>query len=159
MMKTKARIQHLVETYGSGRENLLPILQHIVREDHFLHSQVLEALAHEMQISAADVYGTASFYSFLETEPRGRHIIRVCKTISCYMKGKDALVAAIEERLKIRMGETTRDGRFSLLAANCMGWCHKGPAMLIDEQVYTELTPEGAVAIIEQFMQERRVPA
>lgn len=159
MKSDPERARALVEQFGSGRESLLPILQQIVREDHYLNSVVLEDLARAMHLSAADVYGTASFYSFLDTEPRGEHIIRICKTISCYMKGKDALVAAIEERLKIRMGETTRDGQFSLLAANCMGWCHKGPAMLIDDQVYTELTPERAVAIIEQFMHDRRIRA
>ncbi len=152
-------IHEVATRYGGGRQALLPLLQDIHREKRWLNADDLLAVARELELSPAIVYGTATFYSFLDTEPRGRHIIRICRTIGCYMKGKDAIIRTIEERLGIRLGETTRDGSFSFLAANCMGWCHKGPAMLIDESVYTELTPERTLGILDEFMINRRVRA
>ncbi len=144
---------------GAGREALLPRLQEIHRQKRWLDADDLLEVARDLKLSPAIVYGTASFYSFLDTEPRGKHIIRICRTIGCYMKGKDEIIRTIEVRLKIRLGETTRDGRFSFLAANCMGWCHKGPAMLIDEEVFTELTPQKTLRILDEFIRERKVRA
>lgn len=111
-------------------------------------------IAREMDLPAAEVYGTATFYSFLETKKMGKYIIRVCKTISCAMKGKGQVVMAIQDMLKIPVGETTPDGRFSLLQTNCLGLCHKAPAMMINHDVYTDLTPEKVRDIISDYMKK-----
>jgi len=100
------------------------------------------------------VYGTATFYTFLDTEIRGKYIIRICKTISCAMKGKHDILSTIEEILKIRLGETSPDRKFSLLETNCIGWCHKAPAMLINDTPYTELTPEKVTEILREYIKK-----
>ncbi|HOW17242.1 MAG TPA: NAD(P)H-dependent oxidoreductase subunit E, partial [bacterium] len=69
---------------------------------------------------------------------------------SCDMKGKAEIISAIENRLNIKLGQTSPDKKFSLLEANCLGWCHKGPAMIINDKAYTELTPEKVIAAIEE---------
>jgi NADH:ubiquinone oxidoreductase subunit E len=112
------------------------------------------AIAKELNLSAADVYGTASFYTFLDTKPRGNNIIRVCKTISCHMQDKDAIIKAIEEQLQIKVGETTHDNKFTLLTANCLGWCHKGPVMLVNDEVFPAVTTEKAIEIIDEYMRK-----
>ena len=149
MSATVNLINDAVKKYGKKRENLLPVLQAVVREEKYLTEQAMIEIARALDISSAEVYGTASFYTFLDLKPRGKNVIRVCKTITCYMKGKDDIIKAIEDRLKLKIGETTSDGKFSFLTTNCMGWCHKGPAMLINDKVYTELTPKKAIAAIE----------
>jgi NADH:ubiquinone oxidoreductase 24 kD subunit len=111
-------------------------------------------VARELDISAAEVYGTASFYTFLDTQVKGKYVIRVCKTITCSMKGKSDIIQALEEMLKIKVGETTPDKQFSLIETNCIGWCHKAPAILINELPYTELTPEKVSEIIKDYMQK-----
>jgi len=111
-------------------------------------------IAREMDIPAAEVFGTATFYSFLETKPAGKYIIRVCKTITCAMKGKNQLLFAIQDMLKIKIGETTADKKFTLLETNCLGWCHKAPAMLINDDVFTEVTPEKIREILTGYMKE-----
>jgi NADH:ubiquinone oxidoreductase subunit E len=111
-------------------------------------------VARELDISAADVYGTATFYTFLDTEVRGKYIIRICKTISCAMKGKNEILSTIEDILKVHLGETTPDRKFSLLEANCIGWCHKAPAMLINDTPYTELTPEKVTEILREYIKK-----
>ncbi len=99
-------------------------------------------IARELDLPVTEVYGTATFYSFLECKKMGKYIIRVCKTITCSMKGERQILLAIQDMLKIKIGETTQDGKFTLLETNCLGFCHKAPAMLINNEVYTELTPE-----------------
>ncbi|MGD9487984.1 MAG: NAD(P)H-dependent oxidoreductase subunit E [Calditrichaceae bacterium] len=141
-----------VSVLGKKKENLLPVLQKIVKSERYLSEEAMITVSREMGLSAAEIYGVASFYSFLDIKPLGKNIIRICKTITCDMKNKDEIISALEQRLKIKLGETTRDNKFSLLTANCMGWCHKGPAMLINDRVYTELTPEKALKAIEDYL-------
>lgn len=155
MTKIEEFVKQQAETHGKKRENLMPILQAVIKEQHYLSEDAMVAIAAELDISTADVYGTASFYTFMDTVPRGKNIIRVCKTITCHMKGKDAVIEALEDTLKIKLGETTPDRQFSLLQANCLGWCHKGPVMLINDEVYPEVNPKSAVEIIQKYLKEQ----
>ncbi len=151
MTVTENLVKNLVKQYGTGREGLLPILKGIYEQDHYLSDESMIEVAKKLDISSADVYGVATFYSFLDTIPRGKYIIRVCKTIVCDMKNKRQIVDTLENLLKIKVGETTLNRKFSLLYTNCLGWCHKGPAMLINDDVFTELTPEKVTSIIADY--------
>lgn len=147
-------VKRLADKYGRKRDSLIPILQDLVVEYNYLTDDTMINVARELDISSADVYGTASFYSFLDTEERGKYVIRICKTISCSMKGKNEILRTITDTLKIKVGETTSDKRFSLLEANCIGWCHKAPAMLINDTPYTELTPAKVTEILQEYMKK-----
>ncbi len=153
-MTTEMLVKELVDKNGRTRNSLMPILQGIVQSEHYLSEEAMLSVAKELNLSAADVYGTASFYTFLDTVPRGKNIIRVCKTITCHMKGKDEVIKAICNHLKIKTGETTHDKKFTLLTANCLGWCHKGPVMLVNDEVYPEVTPAKALEIIQNYNKE-----
>lgn len=153
-MTTELLVKELVGINGRSRNSLMPILQGIVHEEHYLSEEAMLCVAKELDLSAADVYGTASFYTFLDTVPRGKNIIRVCKTITCHMKGKDEIINSICNHLKIKVGETTHDKKYTLLTANCLGWCHKGPVMLVNDEVYPELTPTKAIDILETYGKE-----
>jgi NADH-quinone oxidoreductase subunit E len=148
-------VKELSDKHGRARESLMPILQGIVERHNYLTDEAMVEVAKELDISAAEVYGTASFYTFLDTQVRGKYVIRVCKTITCSMKGKSEIIQILEDMLKIRVGETTSDKQFSLIETNCIGWCHKAPAILINELPYTELTPEKIVEIIKGYMQRK----
>lgn len=145
-------IKELAKANGKNRESLLPIMQGVVERENYLSEHAMIEIAREMDIPAAEVYGTATFYSFLETRPTGKYIIRVCRTITCAMKGKNQVLFAIQDMLKIKLGETTPDRMFSLLETNCLGWCHKAPAMLINDRVYTELTPEKVREVLTEYI-------
>ena len=147
-------VKELSDKHGRVRESLMPILQEIVQKHNYLTDEAMVEVAKELDLSAAEVYGTASFYTFLDTQVRGKYVIRVCKTITCSMKGKSDIIHTIEDMLKIKVGETTPDKQFSLLETNCIGWCHKAPAILINEMPYTELTPERVSEIIKDYMQK-----
>ena len=152
MTATNNIIKELVQKHGRERTSLMPILQAIVEQNNYLSDYDMTEIAKELDLSAAQVYGTATFYSFLDTVPRGKYVIRVCKTISCDMHGKKLIIQTIENMLKIKTGETTQDKKFTLLETNCLGWCHKGPSMLINEKVYSDLTAENAHEIIAEYM-------
>ena len=154
MYQAENLVKELSKKHGKARQSLIPILQGIVVRYNYLTDEVMVAVAKELEISAAEVYGIASFYTFLDTKERGKYVIRVCKTITCSMKGKGEIIQTIEDMLKIKVGETTSDKLFSLIETNCIGWCHKAPAILINEMPYTELTPEKVVEIIKDYMQK-----
>jgi NADH:ubiquinone oxidoreductase subunit E len=142
----------MAEKYGRNRQSLLPIMQAVIEHEKYLSEYSMIEIARQIDIPAAEVYGTATFYSFIETQPAGQYIIRICKTITCAMKGKNQVLFAIQDMLKIKLGETTPDKRFSLLETNCLGWCHKAPAMMVNNEVYTELTPERVRDILTSYM-------
>jgi NADH-quinone oxidoreductase subunit E len=145
-------VKELSEKHGRKRDSLMPILQGIVERHNYLTDEAMVEVAKELDISAAEVYGTASFYTFLDTSVRGKYVIRVCKTITCSMKGKSDIIETIEDMLKVKVGETTSDKMFSLIETNCIGWCHKAPAILINDIPYTELTSEKVTEIIKGYM-------
>ncbi len=155
MNKIDDFVKEQVELHGRDRASLMPVLQAVVASERHLSEEAMVAIAREMDLSAADVYGTASFYTFMDTVPRGKYIIRVCKTITCHMKGKDAIIENLENILGIKLGGTTADGKFSLLQANCLGWCHKGPVMLINDEVYPEITPQSANDIVQEYLKKK----
>jgi NADH:ubiquinone oxidoreductase subunit E len=151
-MENEHLIRDLVEKHGRQRTALMPILQGVVDMKNYISDTDMTEIAKELDLSAAQVFGTATFYSFLSTEALGKYVIRVCKTITCDMHGKRLIIKTIEDMLKIKAGETTPNKKFTLLETNCLGWCHEGPAMLINEKPYSGLTPERVHDIISEYM-------
>jgi len=155
MLEIRDFVKELADQYGRKRESLMPILQGIVEKERYLSREAMTEVARELDISAAEVYGTATFYSFLDTTPRGKYVIRVCKTITCDMHGKKQIIKTIEDLLKVKLGETTTNKKFTLLETNCLGWCHKGPAMLINDEPYSDLTPDKTREIILDYVKNK----
>ncbi len=151
MSEVTSLIKNLAEKYGKNREALMPILQAIVEKNHYLSEEVMKEIAETLDLSAAQVFGTATFYSFLDTEPKGKYVIRVCKSIIAEMKGKKEIIKTLEKILKIKVGETTPDRYFSLLETNDIGWSDQEPSMLINDIPYTNLTPEKVINIITEY--------
>ncbi len=148
-------IQKIVEKTGNQRDKLLPVMQEVVNKNHYLSEKAMRDIAQAFEISAAEIYGVATFYSFIDVSRLGRNVIRICKTISCDLKGKAEIITAIEQHLRIKIGETTPDQKFTFLTTNCIGWCHKSPAMMINDKIYTDLTPDTALtALLEWEYQE-----
>lgn len=147
-------IAELANKHGRSRESLLPVLQGVIDQEKYLSEKSMVEIARELDLPAAEVYGTATFYSFLDHQKMGKYVIRVCKTISCAMKGKNQIMLALQDMLNITAGQTTPDDRFSLVETNCLGWCHKAPAMVINHEVYTDLTPERVREIIGAYIRK-----
>ena len=147
--------QWLGET--SSRTVLIPLLQKIQHKYNYISEFSMQLVADLLHISSAEVYGVVTFYSFLYDQPRGKSTIRLCRTISCDLKGKDEVARQLENSLGIKFGETTSDGEFSLEWTNCIGLCDRGPAMMIDDKIYTGVKPENIHLILDEFKQKKRL--
>lgn len=151
-----AAVAELVEQHGRGRENLLAIL-HALQDgspDHSLHRDDLELLSREMELPVSEIISTATFYTLFSLTPRGKHIIRLCESPPCYILGSTNVLEAIEARLAISVGETTPDGLFTLETTSCLGACGVAPVMMIDDEVYGNLTQEKVMAILEEWIEK-----
>lgn len=143
-------IESLVKEHGNDRSSLLAILNKIQAKYRYISEYAQQEVARHLNIHPVEVYSVISFYAFLNSEPKGRNIVRLCKTVSCEMKGKEAIEKAIERELKIKIGETTKDKKFTVEYAHCLGLCDVAPAMSINDRVYTRLTPEKAVQLLNE---------
>jgi len=148
-------IEKTVKKYGLGRENLLPVLREINEEFGYVSGSAFIEINRLMDISIGEIHGVATFYSFINTENKGRFVIRLCQTISCDMSGKDKIKKTLEKELGITFGQSTPDGLFTLEYANCMGLCDKGPAMLVNSDLHDSLTPESTLDIISEYRRKR----
>jgi [NiFe] hydrogenase diaphorase moiety large subunit len=146
-----AEIKALADRLGHDRTSLVPILLEVKRKYHRVNSYAMQVIGDLLGIHPVEVHSVMSFYAFLGDRPQGRFVIRLCRTISCDMQGKERVKRQLENDLGIRFGETTADGSFTLDWANCMGMCDQGPAMLVNDQVYTELTPDKIHAIVNEY--------
>lgn len=140
-----------VATGQKGTEDLLVLLQEAQEKSGYLSVEVLEELAESLNIPANDVYGVASFYSFLSTRPLGRNVIRICKSLPCYLKHCHIIIESVEKEIGIRPGETTHDGRFSFQLTNCIGLCDQAPAMMINDDIHINLTPDKISEILKNY--------
>jgi NADH:ubiquinone oxidoreductase subunit E len=141
-------IESYVKKYGNDRSALLMILHEIQNNHRHISEFAQQEVARLLNIHPVEVYSVISFFAFLNSNPKGRNLVRICQTITCDMKGKSGLINAIERELGIKVGETTKDNKFTVEYANCLGLCDEGPAMAINDRVYTKLTPEEAVELL-----------
>lgn len=144
----RADLATLVEKLGPGRSSLIPILQDVKRRTHEVDSESMQTIADVLDIHPVEVYSVASFYSFLHAAPEGRFVIRLCSTLACDFAGKAAVAEALTEELGIDFEETTDDRMFTLEWTSCMGMCDQGPAMLVNDEVHTRVTPDKAREIV-----------
>ena len=147
--RLKEDLQALAERHGRGRSALLPILQDVRTRHGQVSGYAMQVIADLLDIHPVEVFSVVSFYAFLNAAPQGRFVVRLCRTITCDMAGKDRVARQLENDLKIKFGETTPDGRFTLEWANCLGMCDQGPALLVNDQVLTKVTPEQVHEILE----------
>lgn len=115
----------------------------------YLETDVLAYIARELQLPLSRVYGVASFYHLFDLEPSGTHRCVVCLGTACYVKGASQILKQLETDLKIKVGETTKDGQWSLLSARCLGACGIAPAVVLDDTISGQQTPESATQAIQ----------
>jgi NADH-quinone oxidoreductase subunit E len=133
------------------RTELLGIIKKEQGNKGFVSEGAMAEMAESVGVSVGDVYGVTTFYSFLSTKPLGRHVIRICKSLPCFLKNGEMIAASIEKELSIAPGETTEDGRFTFELTNCIGACDRAPAMLVDDEVYGELTASKIKEILQSY--------
>jgi len=147
-------IKTWINNYGGNRSAILPVLKEIMKKYHKIDGTALQEVAFSLGIHPSEVYGTSTFYSFFDKDKKiGNYTIRLCKTISCHMKGKEMVADQLMNELGIEFGETTPDGKFSLEYCNCLGMCDQGPAILIEDLLIPKVEVHQIPEIIESCRQ------
>jgi len=150
---TKAEVKEIVAQYTNKESNLLPILQEVQGKSshNFISQEVAFHVAEEVGVKISKVSSVISFFSALSSKPRGQNVIKICKSTACLVNGYKSLQKALEEQLKISVGETTEDGLFSLEYTECIGACDVSPAFRINEVVYGNLSEDKIANVIDSF--------
>lgn len=141
----------VIEEHHADQEALVEILKEVNDEAGHLTQEHLKLIAERLKLPLSKVYSVASFYSLINLEPMGRHVIRFCEDAPCHVAGGQEVWDALERELGVPFGETTLDGKWTLLTTSCIGACAVGPVMMIDEDIYGNLTPEKVKQIIAQY--------
>lgn len=154
-MKISEEVAEIIGSLGNKEELrslLLPALHKIQERQGYLKREYLNELARQLDISPSQVYGVATFYSLFKTKPTAEFTIRVCESAPCHIKGMKEIVAALEDYLNIRMGETTPDGKFSLEYTSCLGVCGVAPVIMINDNVHGNLSPKDIPRILASYV-------
>ena len=130
---------------------MLVLIQRAQNQFGYVPEEFITELAQSLNISISEVYGVVTFYSFLSTKPTGKNVIRICKSLPCYLKSSKMIIESVADELGIKPGETTPDGRFSFHLTNCIGGCDRAPAMLINNDIHTDLTPEKIPQVLKSY--------
>jgi NADH-quinone oxidoreductase E subunit len=140
-----------INPQSQEKRDLLVLLERAQSRSGYLSQETVAELAESLGLSISEVYGVASFYSFLSIKPQGRNVIRICKSIPCYLKDAQTVIDGVRKAIGIRPGETTADGRFSFQLTNCIGACDRAPAMMVNNDVHVDLTPKKISQILKAY--------
>ena len=149
------KVGAIIDSYDCRREALIAIMQDIQAEYKYLSEETLELIAEKLDISIAKVYSVATFYENFSLEPKGKYIIKVCDGTACHVRKSQPIYDALHEYLGLS-GEkkTSADGLFTLETVACLGACGLAPVMTINDQVHSKMTPEDALALLEDLKKE-----
>jgi len=136
---------------GVDRADLLNMLKAAKSEKGFVSAGSISSISRRLNVPVNEVYGVATFYSFLPVEPLGRHLIRICNNLPCHLKNAAMIIESVAKEIGISPGETTADERFSFEMTNCIGACDMAPAMLVNDDLHGHLTPEKIRDILKSY--------
>ena len=143
-------IQNFDPATAPARAVLLVKLKEAQRQYGYVSKEFMAETANSLQIPISEVYGVTTFYAFLSTRPLGKYVIRICKSIPCYLKNAEMIIDSVSHVIGIRPGQRTSDGKFSFELSNCIGACDMAPAMLLNDEVHGHLTPEKIAEILRE---------
>lgn len=147
----KKEIDEELTKYHTKRAAGPEALKIVQRHRGWVSDESLQGVARYLELSDEELESVATCYNFIFREPVGRHLIVLCDSVVCWAVGYEQIRTHIQDRLGIRPGQTTKDGRFTLLPAACLGACDRAPAMMVDEQLYVELTPTKVDEILGRY--------
>ena len=147
----RSAIEHELHHYEDSRAASIEALKIVQKARGWVPDGAIAAIGELIGIPASDVEGVATFYSQIFRQPVGRHIIRVCDSMVCYIGGHESVVSSLQQQLGIGLGETTSDGRFPLLPVCCLGNCDKAPALMIDDHTFGDVQPAGVATLLENY--------
>lgn len=148
------KAEAIIARYPQGRQAsaVMPLLALAQRQhDNWLPKAAMDYVAEILSMAPMRVYEVATFYTMYNLEPVGKHFVEICTTTPCWLRGSDAIVGACEKHLGVKIGETTKDGQFTIKEAECLGACVNAPMLQIGDHFYEDLTPENVVTLLDNL--------
>ena len=152
--KLSNEMQELLKNYSQDKSNLIQILNEVQEKYGYIPKQSQIEISNYLSIPMAEIYGVITFYSRFTLEPKGKYNISVCLGTACFVKGSQALLDRLKERLKINEGQTTPDGKFSIDATRCVGACGLAPVFTINNEVYGKATVKKLDEVLDEYMKK-----
>lgn len=151
VIDSKTIVKTAVDKFGTCREELIPILNYVNHEVGYLPPEALKEISEVLHIPQSQILSVASFYEMLSTKPRGRHTIKFCESAPCHVVGGRAVWETLQDQLQLKSGETSKDGKWTLVTTSCLGVCAVGPVIIIDEDIYGNVTPDQISQILSRY--------
>ena len=145
-------VQQVVQRHGATRDALIPILSDVNRELGYVPAEALSEISKELRVPKSQIFSVATFYSMLNTQPRGRHLIQFCENAPCHIVGGLQVWQRLVEELKLKPGETSADGKWTLMTTSCIGLCSVGPLILVDDDVFGNVEPDQVPGILARYV-------
>src|SRR5579885_2537366 len=152
--KARQRMRDLANRYPVARAAVITELYIAQQEEGYISQAALEAVAEVLNLTVDDVESVATFYTMYYQQPPGKKVIKVCTSISCYLRNCDALVEQLEKRLGVKRGETTPDGNDTLMTTECLASCGTAPVLQVNNKFVENLTPEMIDALVDEWNRE-----
>src|SRR5437764_12409545 len=152
--QAKQRMRELAARYPVARSAVMTRLYIAQQEEGYITEAALEAVAEAIGMTVDDVESVATFYTMYYQQPPGKKVIKVCTSISCYLRNCDALVDRFEQRLGIKRGETTADGNYTLMTAECLASCGTAPVLQVNDEFVENVTPQMVDTLIDEWDRE-----
>ena len=152
MEENQNSIKDILDKYNQDKDNLIQILNEVQDKFGYIPKQAQEEVANYLNITLAEVYGVITFYSRFTLKPKGKYSISVCMGTACFVKGSEKLLDRVKEKLKIEIGETTPDGKFSLEETRCLGACGLAPVFTVNGEVYGKATVQKVDQVLDEYM-------
>ena len=144
-------VRATVQKHGAKREELIPILNEVNRKVGYLPSAALEEVALLLQVSKSQVFSVATFYQMLSTVETGRHVVVFCESAPCHVAGGRKVWERLREELRLEAGQTSTDKKWTLVTASCLGVCGVGPVMVVDDDMFGNVTPDMIPEILARY--------
>lgn len=150
-------VNRILKKYHCDETKLIPILQEIQHEYKYLSEDVIRYVSSSLNIPASRVYGVATFYAHFSLKPKGKHIFKLCDGTACHVKKSHSILDALYQALKLSGDKMTSDDlMFTVETVSCLGACGLAPVMVVDEEVYGQITPEKAIEIVEKLKEQEK---
>jgi NADH-quinone oxidoreductase subunit E len=149
--ETLAAVRAAVKQHGATRDELIPVLTDVNRKVGFLPAEALNEISRLMHIPRSQIFSVATFYRMLSTEKLGRHVIQFCESAPCHVVGGRQVWEALQDALGLQSGQTSSDGKWTLATVSCLGVCGVGPVIVIDDDMYGNVTPAQVSEILAHY--------
>ena len=149
--KEVVEIEEHIKHYPRKQAAVIEALKVVQAHRGYVSDECVKAIAHFLEMTPEEVDSVATFYNLIFRKPVGKHVILMCDSVSCWIMGYENIRDHLKEKLKIDIGQTSEDGQFTLLTIPCLGACDRAPAMMVDNDLYGNLTPEKIDQILEKY--------